>query len=77
MLVEPDEESKNILEELRSCIDPPEKVEQYWRKTSTARIKTLVLNDGIESYDYFTEYPALKHITHGLKLVCDFIMNLH
>lgn len=67
--IDADENCEGQLAFLHSCIDPAETVKQYWRSTSKSRIKELVCNQGLQSYDYYSQYPALLHIQMGLDLV--------
>ncbi|KAF7990186.1 hypothetical protein HCN44_010887 [Aphidius gifuensis] len=66
---EPDDDCKEKLELLHTCIDPPEVVKHYWTVTSRVRIKELVTNQGLETFDYYSQYPALAHKNLGVDLI--------
>ena len=58
---------KDKIDWLKTNIDPPEKVKQFWRDTSKKRVLQLIENDSYTSY--FSDFVVLRHVSLGPELV--------
>ncbi|KAF7995283.1 hypothetical protein HCN44_004755 [Aphidius gifuensis] len=54
---------------LKNNIDPWSTIRQLWQETSKLRIKSLLDNQDLKSFEYISTYPILTHPNKGLQLV--------
>ncbi|XP_044003521.1 uncharacterized protein LOC122849059 [Aphidius gifuensis] len=54
---------------LKNNIDPWSTIRQLWQETSKLRIKSLLDNQDLKSFEYISTYPILTHPNKGLQLI--------